>query len=54
MPRVECDTEKIARRMAREAGQPEALWELFLLDAYKEYYQLGGNNADDTRRTSER
>ena len=25
-----------ARELAKEAGQPEALWELFLFDAYQE------------------
>lgn len=28
--------EKIARRMAKEAGQPDGLWELFLTEAYRE------------------
>jgi len=34
------ETEKIARRMARDTGEPEGLWELFLMDAYREYYKL--------------
>jgi hypothetical protein len=37
---IEQATEKIARRMAREDGQPEALWELYLMAAYQEYYGL--------------
>jgi hypothetical protein len=39
---VEKGTEKIARRMAREAGKPEGLWELFLGEAYAEYYGVDG------------
>jgi hypothetical protein len=34
--KTEDKAEAIARRLAREAGRPEALWELFLLDAYLE------------------
>ena len=37
---IEKATEKIARRMAREAGHPEAMWELFLVEAYEEYHDL--------------
>jgi hypothetical protein len=44
---VERETEKIARRMAKEAGQPESLWELFLLDAYQEYYGLNRKGQHD-------
>lgn len=40
--RQEAATTRIAKRMAQDAGQPEALWELFLLDAYREYYGLQG------------
>ena len=32
--------EKIARRMCKEAGQSSGLWELFLNDAYREYFQM--------------
>lgn len=35
-------TEKIARRMAKESMGSESLWELFLQDAYREYYELAG------------
>lgn len=28
--------EEIAKRLAKEAGQPESLWELFLTQAYEE------------------
>lgn len=38
-------TTRIAKRLAREAGKPEGLWELFLLEAYREYYGL-----DSTRQ----
>lgn len=37
--------EKIARRLAREAGQPEELCELFLPDAYEKIASAG--NDDD-------
>ncbi len=30
------EAETIAKRMAKETGQPEGLFELFLMDAYKE------------------
>jgi len=39
-PKLLKATEKIARRMAREAGEPEAFWELHLTEAYREYYGL--------------
>jgi hypothetical protein len=39
-PKVLAATEKIARRMARQAGQPEAFWELHLTQAYEEYHGL--------------
>ena len=35
---VEDKTEAIARRLARQAGQPESLWVLFLSDAYREMF----------------
>ena len=37
--KTEHETEKIARRMAREAGQPEVFWEMFLVEAYREYFE---------------
>ena len=33
-PELEKKTEKVARQMAKENGQPEELWELFLHEAY--------------------
>ena len=36
---TEQETERIARRLAQENGQP-ALWELFLSAAYEEYFGL--------------
>jgi hypothetical protein len=35
---VEKLTTVIAKRMAREAGYPTAMWELFLQEAYDEYF----------------
>ncbi len=40
MKEVERETTKIAKRMARDAGQSEAMWQLFLTEAYREYYGL--------------
>lgn len=37
-PGIERETEKIARQMAARAGRPDDQWELFLMDAYQEYY----------------
>jgi len=37
---VERETEKIARRIAKEQGYPESFWEMFLLDAYREFHGL--------------
>ena len=35
---TEVETEKIARRMSCEHIGSEALWEGFLIDAYREYF----------------
>lgn len=32
--------EAIARRMCREAGQPESLWQIVLTEAYQELFGL--------------
>jgi len=34
-------TEKIARRISSEQTGSEALWEMFLTQAYDEYFELG-------------
>lgn len=33
-------TEAIARRLSEEKMGTDAMWELFLTEAYKEYYKL--------------
>lgn len=37
---IEQATTRIAKRLAREAGQPESLWQLFLMAAYEEYHGI--------------
>lgn len=39
--------EEIARRMAREVGQPESMWELFLSKTYDELFQLNGKVSNE-------
>lgn len=39
--------EKIARRIAKEAGQPNGLWELFLTEAYKEIRETSIAKAEE-------
>ena len=34
--KLQRQVEKVAKRLAKEAGQPEGLWELFLIEAYQE------------------
>lgn len=34
--KLQRQAEKIAKRLAKEAEQPEELWELFLIEAYQE------------------
>lgn len=47
MSEVEKATEKIAKRMAKEQTGSDALWEMFLTEAYREYYKL---NEKDQRQ----
>jgi len=43
---LERKMETLARKIARERGQPEALWELFLLDAYRVHFSSDGTQED--------
>lgn len=39
-PNIEYETEKIARRLSKELQDTEALWQMYLHDAYEEYFRL--------------
>lgn len=38
-PKIEREAEKRARRICRERGMPEALWQMVLFDAHNEITQ---------------
>lgn len=46
---TEVATTKIAKRLAFESGQPEAMWQLFLTAAYREYYNLPFKASDASK-----
>jgi len=46
--KTEYETEKIARRMAKEVMGSESLWQMFLHDAYQEYYKLSEARGEPT------